>query len=87
MRCSFRNLRGRRSYERAQGLKFMTFKAIIIFLWLLAIRYEIGQVIRILNWVVAFPDGKPLGDGMVEMIQDPSAPTPTTTPSSSRAPR
>merc|ERR1719379_2637088 len=64
----------RQDFERAKTTIFLTYKSIIIFLWLLAMSKEFKDIIIVITWVLRFPSAEEFGDDAVREEVDPSDP-------------
>merc|ERR1719326_269598 len=64
----------RAEYETALDMWFCIFKGIIIFLWLLAMVWEIRDIVKILTLCARFPSDADYGEDAVLVEQDPSDP-------------
>merc|ERR1719375_2641880 len=67
----------REDFERAKTPIFLTFKSIIIFLWLLAMSKEFKDIIIVATWVIRFPSAADFGEDAVLEEPDPSDPEDT----------
>merc|ERR1719313_3171327 len=66
--------RTRQDFERSKTTIFFLFKGIIIFLWLMAMTYELKNIIIVLTWVCRFPDAAQFGDNPVTETVDEADP-------------
>eukprot|EP00747_Dinoflagellata_sp_TGD_P063194 gnl/TRDRNA2_/TRDRNA2_153343_c0_seq4.p1 gnl/TRDRNA2_/TRDRNA2_153343_c0~~gnl/TRDRNA2_/TRDRNA2_153343_c0_seq4.p1 ORF type:complete len:669 (-),score=111.14 gnl/TRDRNA2_/TRDRNA2_153343_c0_seq4:126-2021(-) len=58
--------KARENYEDAQTPFFITYKSMIVTLWILAMVYEGRQILLILNWVIVHPHSKDGKDAVLE---------------------
>jgi hypothetical protein len=61
-------------YDFAQDMWFMSFKAIIIFLWLLMMSVDIKDVYKVMTFCARMPDASNFGQDAVIVEQDPADP-------------
>lgn len=64
----------REEYELSKTARFQSFKAVVLFMWLIAMLVEFRDVVQILTWVAKFPDATQFGDEPVIEEADPADP-------------
>jgi hypothetical protein len=64
----------RQEYDLSKTALFRSFKAVVLFLWLIGMLVEVRDVTMILTWIIKFPDAVQFGDDDVIEEQDPSDP-------------
>eukprot|EP00747_Dinoflagellata_sp_TGD_P121949 gnl/TRDRNA2_/TRDRNA2_173513_c1_seq8.p1 gnl/TRDRNA2_/TRDRNA2_173513_c1~~gnl/TRDRNA2_/TRDRNA2_173513_c1_seq8.p1 ORF type:complete len:270 (-),score=59.68 gnl/TRDRNA2_/TRDRNA2_173513_c1_seq8:228-1037(-) len=60
----------RESYETAKGPFFITYKSIIIGLWILSMVFEAKGIVLLLQWMLTYPTSKDGSDAVEECDED-----------------
>eukprot|EP00746_Dinoflagellata_sp_MGD_P019400 gnl/MRDRNA2_/MRDRNA2_145090_c0_seq1.p1 gnl/MRDRNA2_/MRDRNA2_145090_c0~~gnl/MRDRNA2_/MRDRNA2_145090_c0_seq1.p1 ORF type:complete len:643 (-),score=94.69 gnl/MRDRNA2_/MRDRNA2_145090_c0_seq1:127-2055(-) len=64
----------RQEYELSKTVVFRSFKAVVLFLWLIAMLTDFREITMILTWCIKFPDAEQFGDEAVIEEADPADP-------------
>jgi hypothetical protein len=64
----------RQEYELSKTPIFRAFKAVVLFLWLIAMLVEAREITQILTWCIKFPDAEQFGEDAVIEEADPADP-------------